>query len=116
MSESKPTSSRGPEFCNPLQFSILPCVREYASYLEASCCTNERAGDRTLTVRDRQSVLHDTDVGTGSNVGWTVVDVARMCPVVSVLWLTVPLFAATRRSKMKWICRRLWSVSMDSWY
>lgn len=58
-----PASLRKPEFCDPPEFPFSLYVREYPSYLDASHFMDMQASDRLLTVRDRHSVLCDTDVG-----------------------------------------------------
>lgn len=56
-------SSRGPEFRDPLPFSVSPFVRKYASYLDTSRFTYMQATDHVFIVGDRYNVLLDTDVG-----------------------------------------------------
>lgn len=52
--------------------------------------------------------------GHGSNAGCSVVVVASRCRFVLVPRFTVPSLAFTKRSKMKWIFRRLCGVSLGS--
>lgn len=63
MSVSKPSSSRAPEFRDPLSFPVLPYVREYANYLDAVWFTDMRTSNLALTVCDLHSMVCNTDAG-----------------------------------------------------
>lgn len=51
-----------------------------------------------------------------SNVGCSVVNGARLCPLASALRFIVLSFAATKRSEMRRSCRRLYGLSMGICY
>lgn len=61
MSVSKPCVSHGPELSDPLEFSVLLYVLEYASLLDSVQFTDMLANDRVLTIPDWHDVLCDTD-------------------------------------------------------
>lgn len=72
------------------------------------------ASDRAFSVRDRQNLLCNTDVGRGSNAGCTVVYLACLCLVASVPKLFASSSAATEKFNRRGISRHLREILMRS--
>lgn len=62
-SVANPASSLRPQFRDPPPFPISCYLRECASYLDAWRFTDMHSSDPALTIRDRQNILCDSDVG-----------------------------------------------------
>lgn len=116
MSIPMPASSRGPEFWDTSPFPVSRYVRKHASYLDASRFTNMCASDRALTVRDPRKCCEIPMLGSGLNVGCTVLEMACLCRIESVLRLIVPLFSGKHTSNMGRTFRRLSDALMSSRY
>lgn len=83
--------------------------REYARHLDVVCFTDMHASDCALSVRNRQIVLSDTDVGE-----W--VERWLHCGECSVSVSHCRGSDDTKVLNMKSVCRNLYSVLMGSRY